>query len=330
MEMRYRIGELASYLAGKHPGEADLVCITNLANQFLVTPRLHTAQAGFRPRSADERRVVAYWEGVYRANEARNRLLERQLADMLGTLNAAGIVPLLLTGAAALAEAPSTVSRMVPDLDIMLAPDEIGRGQRALTVAGYVPWEEASRRHTAAKLVKRPHIGLVHIHRHPPDLARVMSAEDMMRDAREIAFASHRARLPSSTDRLCYLIGHDMLEEHGLYCGEINLRHLLDAVEFMQSRSVDHDLVHRRFSAGMRRLACTLYEENLRRLFGMTGLPDTSPRWICRALFHRQMLRSEERFYAAFDQTLLVFPLRASWWLRRQVQSALRLAAQKR
>src|SRR5690606_26408218 len=115
---------------------------------------------------------------------------------------------------------------------------EIDDGMCALLKSGYTNWEEKSRRHTAAKLFKPPHFGLVHVHHRPPDAGTTMSVEDMARDGQTLVFRSHRALLPSPTDRLCYLIGHDMLEDRGLFYGELNLRHILDALEALESGQV--------------------------------------------------------------------------------------------
>jgi len=320
--MRYQIEMLAECLAGRVPRSADLVRITNLANQYLVTPQLYVAQSGYQPRSERERDVVGYWERIHRANGIRNQQLEQQLAELLEILNSVGSVPLLLTGAGTLASSAGTATRMVADLDIMLSPDETERGLRALLASGYMHWEEKSRRHTSAKLVKSPHIGLVHVHYRPPDAGTTMSAESMARDAQPLVFWAHRARLPSPTDRLCYLIGHDMLEDRGLFYGELNLRHLLDSLEALESGEIDWDLVRKRFGSGMRKLAYALYRENLNRLFRVAGCPEAPFTNICNVLFHRQMLKSEAKLYAALDQTLFVLPIRVTWRLTRSIEWA--------
>lgn len=321
--MRYQLELLADCLAGRVPSANDLVRITNLANQYLVTPQLFVAQSGYRPRSAREREVVAYWKCIHRANDTRNQRLEQQLAELLGILNSVGLAPLLLTGAGALATSGRTTGRMVADLDIMLSPDETDGGIHALLANGYMRWEEDSRRHTSAKLFKPPHIGLVHMHYRPPDAGTSMSAEGMARDSQPLAFWSHRARLPSPTDRLCYLIGHDMLEDRGLFYGELNLRHISDSLEALESGEINWNLVHTRFASGMRQLAYALYQENLNRLFGVSDCLKAPFANISNVLFHRQMLKSETRLYAALDQTLFVLPTRASYWLTRSLQSAL-------
>lgn len=302
------------------PSSADLVRITNLANQYLVTPQLFVAQSAYRPRSERERDVVSYWERMHRANDIRNERLKQQLAELLKILNNVELAPLLLTGAGALATSGRTTGRMVADLDIMLSPDETNRGVRALLSNGYTHWGEKSRRHTSAKLVKSPRIGLVHVHYRPPDAGTTMSAESMARDARPLAFWSHRALLPSATDRLCYLIGHDMLEDRGLFYGELNLRHILDSLDALESGEVDWGLVRKRFGSGMRKLACALYQENLNRLFRVAGCPEIPCANICNVLFHRQMLKSEMRLYAALDQILFVLPIRAFRRLTRSIE----------
>lgn len=322
--MGYRVELLAQCLAGRAPPSTGLVAITNLANHYLVTPQLFVAQSGYCGPSPEDREVRDYWEAVFRANDERNARLQEQLGEVLEILNSVGVAPLLLTGAGALATSARTSGRMVADLDIMLCPGETERGIRALLESGYIHWDEKNRRHTAAKLIKPPHIGLLHVHHRPPDAGTSMSAESMARGGRMLEFRSHCARLPSPTDRLCYLIGHDMIEARGLLYGDLHLRHLLDAVEAFQSGPVDWNAIRARFSSGMRSLACAMYLYNLNRLFAIAGWPHSLLERVPGILFQRQMMRSERRLYAAVDQTLLVLPIRAAFWIGRNVQSALR------
>lgn len=326
MRYRYPIELLVDCLRGGVPRPADLVRITNLANHCLVTPQLFVAQSGYRRSSPLERDIIEYWQSIHRLNEARNERLEQQLSELLEILNSLGVAPLLLTGAGALATSARTTGRMVADLDIMLHPDEVRDAIRALVRGGYTLCEEA-RRHTAAKLIKLGDIGLVHVHRHAPGAGSAMPVGSMARDAQTVAFRSHRARLPSATDRLCYLIGHDMLEARGLLYGELNLRHSLDAVETLESGQVDWTVVRERFRSGMRRLAYEHYMMSLSRLFGIARAPKPPFEAICNVLYRRQMLKSETGLYAALDQALVVLPIRASFRLTRGAQSAIQTYA---
>ena len=120
-----------------------------------------------------------------------------------------------------------------------------------------------------------------------------------------------------------------MLEDRGLFYGELNLRHVLDSLEALESGEIDWNLVRKRFGSGMRKLAYALYRENLNRLFGVADRPEAPFANICNVLFHRQMLKSETRLYAALDQTLFVLPIRASWRLTRSVEWAFQFSPER-
>jgi len=324
--MRSLLEMLAQSLLGQPSPLDSLISLTNLANRYLVTPQLYVAQSGFAARTEEERSIRGYWESVYDANRERNERLQHQLVELVYIMNSAGVVPVLLTGAAALASSAGRTSRIVADLDLMLLPQELEIGIPPLREAGYLPWERRSRRHTASKLYRPDYPGLVHIHHRPPDARTSMSAASIMRDSRTIEFGSGRARIPSSTDHLCYMIGHDMLEDRGLLYGKLNLRHALDALEIVKTDAVDWDVVRDRFASNWRKLAYATYLYNLVRLFGVAGLPGSATYRLSRAMYRRVVRKAEGSLYAALEEALFVLPMRLAFRVIRAFQSALQHA----
>src|SRR5690606_25293593 len=108
--MRSHLEILARALTGSPPPPASLVRVTNLANLYLVTPQLYAAQSGFPARTEEEQSIREYWESVYQANLIRNARLQHQLCELLDIMNSAGVIPIMLTGAAALASSAGKTS----------------------------------------------------------------------------------------------------------------------------------------------------------------------------------------------------------------------------
>ena len=324
--MRSHLEILAQALNGSPTPPASLVRLTNLANLYLVTPRLYVAQSRFPARTEEEQSIKDYWESVYQANSIRNERLQSQLCELLDTMNSAGVIPILLTGAAALASSAGKTSRIVADLDIMLLPTELEVGLRSLLDAGYLHWERRSRRHTASKLYRPDHPGLVHIHHRPPDAGTSMSAPSMAHHCRTIEFRSNRARIPSPTDRLCYLIGHDMLEDRGLLYSKLHLRHALDALEILKPDSVDWHVVRERFASGLRKIAYATYMYNLTKLFGVDDRPEPPNSRLSAAMYRRLIRKAEGNLYGALDDVVVVLPTRIAFRVARALQLVLHSA----
>ena len=79
-----------------------------------------------------------------RRNQVRNLLLRRQLVEAAGALNLAGIEPMALKGALALARPvfPDPGARYMDDLDLLIRADDLPRATEVLTSLGYEarPW----------------------------------------------------------------------------------------------------------------------------------------------------------------------------------------------
>ncbi|MER9303832.1 nucleotidyltransferase family protein [Mesorhizobium sp. M0293] len=310
---------LAGCLEGTSSFPTDLAGITDLTNRHLVTPQLFVAMVGHRPDTQQQMDFLSYWQEIHQLNEARNKHLTEQLEDLLKTLNAAGISPILLTGACSLVKSDDAFSaaRMIADLDILLCPHESGRGLQALTQVGYLRCEEGPSRHTIAKLVKDGFIAMVHLHGAAPGTWEAMPVEDMSRDAEDVTLGSLHARILAPADRLSFLIGHDMIQDRGLLFGTLHLRHLLDAREICRRELVDWELVRSRFQSRARKLALGLYLENLARLCQFDDYAAPRRGAFYHLLYHRQTMLFEEKKYAAIDRAVLVRPVRAMRYIMR-------------
>ena len=130
--------EAAEEIAG---GGIDWVELVAVANANLLTPALYMAMKRKNLLGlVDDPMLVGFLKEVYDANEARNRGILEQIADIRDILQTKEISFLLLKGGAALSERlyPAPGMRTMNDLDIMMDPSEFDEGLRLLKTNGYV------------------------------------------------------------------------------------------------------------------------------------------------------------------------------------------------
>ncbi|WP_456452208.1 nucleotidyltransferase family protein [Hydrogenimonas sp.] len=122
-------------------GGIDWVELVGVANANLLTPALYMAMKRKNLLSlVDDPMLVEFLKEVYDANEARNRGILEQIADIREILQSKKIPFLLLKGGAALTERlyPTLGMRTMNDLDIMMNPSFFDEGLALLKANGYV------------------------------------------------------------------------------------------------------------------------------------------------------------------------------------------------
>lgn len=226
---------LGRLLAGELPRGADWMGLLALANQSLVTPQVHVA---LRRTGADRRLppdARAFLAEVWRRNHARNGRLFRQLEDAVKALNAAGIEPLLLKGAAYWASAGASPDhdRILNDLDLRVAPEAETAALEALSKAGFRLLKRyPADSHWLAELGRPEDPGLIDLHRRAPgprDLAEPALA--LAGETRLIAWGGGRARTPSPALQVFLMVLHDQFQDGGYWRGEFPVRHLLEIAD---------------------------------------------------------------------------------------------------
>lgn len=110
-----------------------------LANRANLAPAL---RAGLRARGLwpDAPEVLrVYLDEIYRFNERRNNLLRRELVEVVGCLNDAGIVPMPLKGGGALAGGlfADPAVRFMWDLDVLVPAEKVEHSVCTLEKAGW-------------------------------------------------------------------------------------------------------------------------------------------------------------------------------------------------
>lgn len=216
------LDQLAACLRGQPPAGCDWTEVVNLANRSLVTPTLAAAVEGQAPPD-----IAAFLNEVRKRNAERNRRLRQQLGDALAALNAAGIEPTLLKGAALWTSQPEPFDRLLSDIDLQVAPAEVETALEALTGAGF---ELASRQHgpsvhVVAELGRAQDVGYLDLHQRPPGPPAI--AETVGRRTL-VELEGGRACVPDAATQVLHFVLHDQFHDGDYWRGGFDLRHLLD------------------------------------------------------------------------------------------------------
>ncbi|HVI30570.1 nucleotidyltransferase family protein [Phenylobacterium sp.] len=221
--------QLSGALRGRPARRTDWRAVLGMANEALVTPQLHVALRGAGALDRLPPDLRAFTEEVFVRNRERNRRLFSQLHHAVAALNAAGIAPVLLKGAALWASLgrPQHFDRMLRDLDLLVEPAEQVLAVEALAAAGFrvlarydEPW-----RHVAAELGRADDVGVIDLHRRPPGPLRMAGFPQARRPAE---WDGVFALAPEPAAQVVMLAIHDQLHEGGYWRGDLPLRHLFD------------------------------------------------------------------------------------------------------
>ena len=217
-----------------HPGDREdaWIAVAGLANSQRVSGYLHAALTQRRSRTpfgfGDYALVVA------EANARRNMAIIDQLIEIGRCLNAAGIIPMAIKGAAFLLDTNGAVSNRMPlDLDIMVEERHFGAAIAALMAAGYCLSEAEDNRAHAQNLFHPERPMPVDVHRTFGRQRSLVPSSEVWMDA--VPAASHTVRLllPSPAHRLFHAIFHADLQNRFHSLGHISLQLMLDIAELL-------------------------------------------------------------------------------------------------
>jgi hypothetical protein len=227
------LAQLGCLLTGRLPPSPSWPAILDVANRALVTPQLEAALDDAGLGNAPPPAVADFMRLAGRLNRERNRRLGVTLADALRALNDAGVTPTLLKGLALQATLPRqglAMARMLGDLDLLVAPEEVATACRALTAAGFpmLSRYDGDDVHVVAEFGRADDVGCIDLHQRLPGPALLAAAVSASATFAEIAVGEGVARLPDPTSQAAALVLHDQLHDGGYWRGGFDVRHLLD------------------------------------------------------------------------------------------------------
>jgi hypothetical protein len=236
-----------------------------------------TLAACFGPDADVPGDVRDYFESVLELNNKRNEQMLSTLARVAGLLNVIDIEPVLLKGAALLAEGiyPQPSMRILGDIDILIPEDRSAEACVALKAAGFdTKWSAVSppAHHHLPMLVDSQTGTGVELHTDVISRSAdaVIATGWFCEKARPAIFRSQRVLLPDPTRNAGHIIFHSEIF-HELYAlNKVQLRHVIDLVllRMRHGRAIDWDELDHRFSASGAGEVLATYLHLIGELFG--------------------------------------------------------------
>jgi hypothetical protein len=222
---------LCACFRGEIPHRADWKAVIGLANHTLTTPSLIDFVDSHRNSIPED--VAVCVRELSDRNAIRNDRLTAQLEEAVAVLNAVGIIPFLVKGAAQLAtKTPARpVRKLMSDLDLVIQPGETEAAIKGLATIGYhVDYESDGKTTKWYADLKRPQdVGMIDLHQAIPGYNFFSYApEDIERHSRMVNFGNAKALVPSPELQALVLMVHDQFQDYDYWTGSIDLRHLLD------------------------------------------------------------------------------------------------------
>ena len=290
------LNNLCTCLRGTLPERVDWVALIGLANETLTTPALIDLVSRFDREIPED--VCAYVRDIYQRNLARNDRLAAQLEETVVAINARGVRPVLLKGAAILttAAAPRRGTRLMADLDILVAPDQVEATLDALAGAGYETHFETAAHEEKwyVELKRQRDVGMIDLHRSAPGPAYFYRASgQILQHCALISVGRGSAYVPSATYKALMLIIHDQFQDSGYWIGDLDLRHLLELRDLANSQEgIDWDQLASFVSGKLARNAVESQLVALAVLLGVDVPVGMRSRLIPRLQFRRRLTQA--------------------------------------
>lgn len=253
-------------------------------------------------------RFAAELEGfavAHALNTDRNAELRTQLERVVSRLNAVGIEPLILKGAAHLATGlwPTPGSRLVSDIDLLINADALDVAFSALEdFAGEGPQDRGHPEIIALNKHMLPVIGAggpaaveLHHSTYEGAAARLAPSADLLERADPIELGGGHARILSPTDRVLTAMMHGLAGSGTYLVPTLHMRDMLD-IHFLAATygpRIDWDWIEQHLTANRWAAAPGIINVCLERLTGMEP-PFRRPGGVAR-LDAARWLRQMER-----------------------------------
>ena len=221
-------------LAGETPPRVrdhDWPAVISLANEFLLGPALYAAFSASDALPGVPDDVREYLRHLYQSNRRRNRIVRRQLYEIVDAFNRADIVPLLLKGALTLVASPRVDfgSRMMADIDIAVPRQAETAAIDALQRLGYAVCSRyPSGHHAYAEFMRDGDPASVDLHFELIDQHYVLPAGEVwLRSRPAMGSGGTTFRCPWPTHRVLHNVLHAQVHYRGAYYrASLDLRQL--------------------------------------------------------------------------------------------------------
>lgn len=301
---------LCECFRGSVPKNVDWMSLLGLANQTLTTPALMDFTIRFEEQIPED--VCLYVREIFERNLIRNDRLAAQLTEAVVAMNDRGVTPILLKSTARLMTEPSHQmgTKIMSDLDIMVAPDEVQPVLDGLFALGYsVHFQTQPGAEKRYADLKRPSdVGMIDLHEKPPGPAFFYRASgDVKQHCQLIPVGRGSAYAPSPTYQALILTIHDQFQDSDYWTGNIDVRHLLALRDLVNSpEGVDWDKLSLLTPSRLARNALETQLITLSSLLGVDVPARLLNRFVPRLQYRRRLAQAQ---FPALRQALLIVAL---------------------
>jgi hypothetical protein len=315
------LDELASCFRGDIDAETDWFSVISTANEHLCAPQLlHELRASGSAARVD-REALQYLEELDAAHRERNRRILTQLAEVAAAMNATGIVPMAIKGAAVLvASVESAASRrMTTDIDLLVDKRECDVAIETLRSRGYDLSLDDPGPHSRGNYYRADHVGGVDLHvKLPGPINDIVSQNEVQQRSKRVDVLGSMIRCPSPTLHFVIGLGHDILHDMGDFKGDVKLRYLLELVELSHDTAnpLDWAWIDRKCTSSVRlRRGLEVQARMARRLFDDRAFPQVALSRVGWLLHQRRLAKHQHRRFSQIDRAIV----RRLLYLRRRL-----------
>ena len=294
------------------PGLATGAALVEAASTHLVAPAMSHALREKGLVDFLEPSIVDYFDGVAILNRQRNARIRTEAIGVARSLNALGVAPVLLKGAANLLAGlyPSPADRMMTDLDVMVPRAALAECVAALRRQGYVELHDNGfpAHHHYPPLGRPGDAASLELHVEPLDLPyrRLLPANDIVASAAAWELEGARFAVPSPWSRIVHSIAHAELADRDYLLGRLPIRDLLDlALLTNPPGGIDWALIRQRFNAIGAGAALHFHLLAAERLFGLPRNPPTPATTYARILYRRAIWQADRPGWSLIGERLL-------------------------
>jgi len=298
-DRRRALTHLASALRGEGAAPSDWTPLLGLANELLLAPSLWSVLCASGQAGAVPAEVADYLKMLHGLNGERNAVIRRQAMELIGALNAAGIVPALLKGALTLFDGPydDPAARMMRDIDLLVPTSSRNGAIAVLERLGYrLARGYGESHHAYGDFARDGDPAAVDLHTELVDPRHVLTAAEVRRRGSLLHPAGVSLIKPSATDRVLHNFLHAEIHHLGhYYRGEIQIAQMYELTALAKSfgPAVDWAFIEARMKTHRLEASLHSYLWGARQLFGLAWPLARGPKMASRFHYLRCQVQAD-------------------------------------